>query len=125
MDADAKLRLIGDQLADLTAILSEEANRRRLGLVMPKLPPPPAVSASAVVVNSNTALIAGVGILVAFALVAAIAAVLIVAAWRSADARVFAATAAAQAATNENLSDRLALQERITARMEREKNEGK
>ena len=119
MNTDESFRDIGQRIDNLTHELASASSRVRTGMGQSTQ------SASAQVVNGTTALSWAVGLIGVFAVVVAVAAVFVVNAYREADARVAAERAAMQAQTNENLQDRVAVIERIIARMERDRTGSK
>lgn len=107
---------LSDAVAEMTGEISAAANRMRLGLSSHSA----STQATAQVWTGATAVSWAVGIVGVFAIVVAVAAVFVVEAYRQADARVAAERHAMQTEKNENLTDRVAVLERIIARMERE-----
>lgn len=101
---------VSDRLLELTGEISAAANRMRLGQT---------TASAQVHTGSNTAVLI-VGIVGVIATVIGVAGILISNAQREADARVYEARLQMQSETNENLTDRVAVLERIIARMERE-----
>lgn len=113
MNVEQRLADMADAISDVTGQLSALAN--------PARPRPPTVqTASASVVTGTTAVGLAVGLVGVFAIVVAVACVLVVAAWRDADARVAEARATMQAERNEAFEDRLGIAEAQLRRINRE-----
>ena len=106
---------VSDRLLELTGEISAAANRMRLGQT----------TASAQVHTGTSTASLVVGIVGVFAIVVALAAVLVVSAWRDADSRVFEAQSRMQAERNESIEDRLGVAEAQLRRLNRESEQVK
>lgn len=109
-----------DELHEAAAEVSAYANRIKLGVM-----PQPSTTASAQVHTGTSTASLVVGIVGVFAIVVALAAVLVVSAWRDADSRVFEAQSRMQAERNESIEDRLGVAEAQLRRLNREPEQAK
>lgn len=111
----ARLQELEDRVAEAVGQISVLLNPAR----------PAQTTASAQVHTGTSTASLVVGIVGVFAIVVALAAVLVVSAWRDADSRVFEAQSRMQAERNESIEDRLGVAEAQLRRLNRELEEAK